>query len=552
MIKNINPTKTKYWNKLKKHFIQIKDIHIKDFFKKDLNRFKNFSLNFKNLILFDYSKNRINKKTIFYLINLAKECHLESSIQSMFNGENINSTENQPVLHTLLRNFYKKNFFINGENVTLKIRSVLNKIKSISNKIINKKWKGYTGKYIKDIVNIGIGGSDLGPLMVTESLKPYKNHLNIHFISNIDGTQVSEILKKINLESTIFLVASKTFTTQETITNAKTVRNYFFKNKKFSKSDISKHFIALSTNKIEVKKFGIPKKNFLPLWNWVGGRYSLWSAIGLSISLSIGYKNFLLLLKGARAMDKHFINSPLEKNIPVILGLLSIWYSNFFNSETETILVYDQYMHKFSDYLQQLNMESNGKQIDRNKNFVTYQTGPIVWGEVGTNGQHSFYQLIHQGTKLIPSDFIIPIKTHNNINNHHIKLMSHFFAQTQALAFGKSLKDLKIDNLKKINKKHENKINDNLIYKVCLGNQPTNSILINKITPYTLGSLIALYEHKIFTQGIILNIFSFDQWGVELGKNVAKNILSIIKKNNKCTIYDSSTNGLINFYKKNK
>ncbi|CAL4324771.1 Glucose-6-phosphate isomerase [Buchnera aphidicola (Periphyllus testudinaceus)] len=551
-MKNINPIETKSWNKLQKHFLKIKDFHIKDFFKKDPDRFKNFSLNFDDLILFDYSKNRITQKTMSYLIKLAKECFLKQSIKSMFNGNFINVTENQPVLHTLLRNFSKKNFFIDGENLSLKINKTLKKIQSISFSIINKKWRGYTGEPITDIVNVGIGGSDLGPFMVTESLKPYKNHLNMHFISNIDGTQVIEVLNKINIKSTVFLIASKTFTTQETITNAKTIRNYFFKEKKFLKSDISKHFIALSMNKNEVKKFGISEKNFLPLWNWVGGRYSLWSAIGLSIALSIGYKNFLLLLKGAKRMDDHFLNAPLKKNFPVLLGLISIWYNNFFLSETEAILVYDQYMHKFSSYLQQLSMESNGKSIDRNKKNISFQTGPIIWGEPGTNGQHSFYQLMHQGTKLIPSDFIIPIHSHNNCNNHHIKLLSHFFAQTRSLAFGKSLKELKKDLKKKTNKKLNNKKNNFLMYQVCLGNQPTNSMLVKKITPYTLGLLISLYEHKIFTQGVIFNVFSFDQWGVELGKNVAKDILSTLKKNDFCSSYDSSTNGLINYYKKNK
>ncbi|NIG99402.1 MAG: glucose-6-phosphate isomerase [Buchnera aphidicola (Periphyllus acericola)] len=551
-MKNINPTKTKFWNKLQKHYLKMKNVHLKNLFKNDLNRFKKFSLNYKNLILFDYSKNIINEKTIYYLINLAKECFLKESIKSMFNGDFINVTENQPVLHTLLRNFTKKKFFINGENISSDISKVFKKMKKFSNSIINKKWKGYTGKFITDVVNVGIGGSDLGPLMVTESLKPYKNHLKIHFISNIDGTQVSEVLKRINFETTIFLISSKTFTTQETMTNARTIRNYFLNEKNILKSDMSKHFFALSTNKNEAMKFGISKENFFPLWNWVGGRYSLWSAIGLSIMLSIGYKNFFLLLKGANSMDQHFLNTPFEKNIPVLMGLISIWYNNFFCSETEAILVYDQYMHKFATYQQQANMESNGKNIDRNKKMVSWQTGPIIWGESGTNGQHSFYQLIHQGTKFIPSDFIIPLKTHNNINDHHIKLLSHFFAQTRSLAFGKSLNELKNDYYESNNEKISCQKNNSLFYQVCLGNKPTNSFLIHKITPYTLGLLISLYEHKIFTQGVIFNIFSFDQWGVELGKNAAKKILSTIKKNSTCTVYDSSTNGLINFFKKIK
>jgi glucose-6-phosphate isomerase len=552
-MKNLNPTLTKSWKKLKKHFLQMKDVHIKNLFKEDDNRFKKFSLNFKNVILIDYSKNRITEKTISYLLNLAKEFDLKESIKSMFDGKHINVTENKPVLHTALRNFNKKKIFVNKKNISIDVSKVLKKMKFFSERVIQKQWKGYTGKYITDIVNIGIGGSDLGPRMVTKALIPYKNHLNMHFVSNIDGTHITEVLKKINLESTIFLISSKTFTTQETITNAKTVREIFLKNPNFSLSDMSKHFLALSMNKDEVIKFGITKENFFPLWEWVGGRYSLWSAMGLSIVLSIGYKNFTLLLKGAHDMDEHFLSAPLNKNIPVLLGLISLWYNNFFNAQTEAIFVYDQYMNEFSRYLQQAYMESNGKRIDRNKNVVSWQTGSIIWGESGTNGQHSFYQLLHQGTKLIPSDFIIPIKTHNKINDHHIKLLSHFFAQTRSLAFGKSLKNFLREN--EINNLSENKLRylrDFLIYQVCPGNQPTNSFLLEKITPYTLGALISLYEHKIFTQGALLNIYSFDQWGVELGKNVAKDILFTLKKNNLCTKYDSSTNELINFYKKLK
>lgn len=540
-MKNINPIFTKSWKKLYKHFLVIKDKHMKDFFLEDVNRFKKFSLSFKDLIFLDFSKNRITNKTLTYLINLAKECGLKNSILSMFNGKFINVTENKPVLHTVLRNFDKKNIFINGKNISKKVFQSLKKMKNISNFIINKKWRGYTGKYITDIVNIGIGGSDLGPLMVTESLTPYKNRLKIHFVSNLDGTHIFQILKKINLESTIFLISSKTFTTQETMTNAKTVKKLFLKNSNFLKSDLSKHFIALSANKNKVIKFGINKNNFIPFWDWVGGRYSLWSSIGFSIVLSIGYDNFSLLLKGAYDMDNHFLNSPFKKNIPVLLALISIWYNNFFKSQTEAIYTYDQYMNKFSSYLQQLYMESNGKRIDRNFNVVSWQTGSIIWGENGTNSQHSFFQLLHQGTKLIPSDFIIPIHTHNNINNHHIKLVSHFFAQTKALAFGNSLNK----NLKK-------KVKNKKIYKECPGNQPTNSFLINKITPYTLGALIAMYEHKVFSQGVILNIFSFDQWGVELGKDIAKDILLTLKKKNISNKYDCSTNGLINFYNSKK
>lgn len=553
-MKSLNPTVTKSWKNLKKHYLNIKNKHLKELFQSDPNRFKKFSLNFEDIILFDYSKNRLTSKTISYLINLAEEFDLKNSIMSMFQGKKINFTENKPVLHTALRSSKKTNILNNKKDILLKIKYVLQKIKLFSNAVIHKKWKGYTGKYITDVVNIGIGGSDLGPFMVTEALKPYKNHLKIHFVSNLDGTHVIEILKKIDMSRTIFLISSKTFTTQETITNATTIKNLFLNQPKVLKSDMDKHFFGISMNKHEVLKFGIIQENFFPIWDWVGGRYSVWSAVGLSISLSIGYKNFSLFLKGARSMDQHFLNAPLEKNIPVLLGLISIWYNNFFNTETEAIFVYDQYMHKFSTYLQQTNMESNGKNIDRNKNIVSWQTGSIIWGEPGTNGQHSFYQLLHQGTKLIPSDFIIPINTHNKINDHHIKLLSHFFAQTQSLAFGKSIEEIfKESNFKKEILKDQSSLNNDInIYKLCKGNQPTNSFLLNKITPYTLGILIALYEHKVFTQGVIMNIFSFDQWGVELGKYTANNILVELKKKNLTTKYDSSTNALINFYKLNR
>lgn len=551
-MKNINPTTVKPWKDLKKHYLKMKNIHLKDLFDRDPNRFKKFSLNFKDIILFDYSKNRLTSKTITFLIDLANAFDLKKSILSMFKGKKINFTENKPVLHIALRSSNKKYMF--NKNILFKIKNTLKKIKLFSNAVIYKKWLGYTGKPITDVVNIGIGGSDLGPLMVTEALKPYKNHLKMHFISNLDGTHVVETLKKINMSTTIFLISSKTFTTEETITNANTIKKIFLNQNKVLKSDMSKHFFAISENKYAVLKFGILEKNFFPIWDWVGGRYSVWSAVGLSIALSIGYKNFYLFLKGARQMDKHFLTAPFKKNIPVLLGLISIWYNNFFNSETEGVFVYDQYMYKFSTYLQQINMESNGKNIDRNKNIVSWQTGPIIWGEPGTNGQHSFYQLLHQGTKLIPSDFIIPINTHNKINNHHIKLLSHFFAQTQSLAFGKSIQEIVQQNsLKKNVKKYKDNLDKNInIYKLCKGNQPTNSFLLNKITPYSLGMLIALYEHKVFTQGVIMNIFSFDQWGVELGKTSAKSILSELKKEKLTKKYDSSTNELINFYKLNK
>lgn len=544
-MKNINPVKTTAWKELKNHFKKIKNIHISDLFLKDKKRFKKFSIYFNNEILVDFSKNLITNKTILKLLDLAKEIDLPNAIKAMFRGDKINQTENRSVLHIALRNKIDNPIIVDGQNIMLDIDLVLKKMKYFSELVINGDWTGCTGKPITDVVNIGIGGSDLGPRMVTESLRPYKNHLNIHYVSNIDGTDICEVLKKVSYDTTLFLIVSKTFTTQETMTNAYSVRNWFLKQTNNTK-DISKHFIAISMNVKEVINFGIDIENIFKFWDWVGGRYSLWSAVGLSIVLSIGFENFSKLLNGAYNMDRHFSQVPLNKNIPVLLALIGIWYNNFFCSETEAIFPYDQYMYLFSVYFQQGNMESNGKNIDRNGKFITYQTGPIVWGEPGTNGQHAFYQLMHQGTKLIPCDFIAPINSHNKLHDHHEKLLSNFFAQTKTLAFGNKINNIQEDSINHSDGK--TKIVDDCLYKTLKGNVPTNSILLRKITPYNLGVLIAMYEHKIFTQGVIFNIFSFDQWGVELGKKTAHQILTDLKKNKKNLNYDSSTNGLINFY----
>ncbi|VFP81655.1 glucose-6-phosphate isomerase [Buchnera aphidicola] len=542
-MKNINPTNTVAWKKLHNHFFDIKNIHIKDLFNLDKNRFTNYSISFNNEILVDFSKNRITKKTLQLLLDLSKECYLSDAIKNMFSGKLINKTENRSVLHIALRNKLNNKIIINNLDIMFSVKKELKKIKNFSNEIIKGYWKGYTGKNISDVVNIGIGGSHLGPYMVTESLKAYKNHLNIHYVSNIDGTNIIEVLKKVNLETTIFLIASKSFSTDETISNANYLKDQFsFKTN--SINYFSKHCFALCENTSSALNFGIHKKNIFKFWDWVGGRYSLWSASGLSIALSIGFKNFELLLYGAYIMDQHFLNEKLSTNIPVILALISIWYTNFFHTETEAIFPYDEYMHVFPDYLQQSFMESNGKSIDRNGNLVTWNTSPIIWGQSGTNGQHSFFQLLHQGTNLVPCDFIIPSISHNPINNHHEKLLSNFLAQTQSLAFGN---DFYINKEKISNDFIKNK---NSFYKFCNGNKPSNSIILKKITPYSLGSLISLYEHKVFVQGIILNIFSFDQWGVELGKSVANNIYHDLFCNNLHKKYDSSTIGLLKIYKK--
>ena len=545
-MKNINPTQTAAWQALQKHFDEMKDVTIADLFAKDGDRFSKFSATFGDQMLVDYSKNRITEETLAKLQDLAKECDLAGAIKSMFSGEKINRTENRAVLHVALRNRSNTPILVDGKDVMPEVNAVLEKMKTFSEAIISGEWKGYTGKAITDVVNIGIGGSDLGPYMVTEALRPYKNHLNMHFVSNVDGTHIAEVLKKVNPETTLFLVASKTFTTQETMTNAHSARDWFLKAAGDEKH-VAKHFAALSTNAKAVGEFGIDTANMFEFWDWVGGRYSLWSAIGLSIVLSIGFDNFVELLSGAHAMDKHFSTTPAEKNLPVLLALVGIWYNNFFGAETEAILPYDQYMHRFAAYFQQGNMESNGKYVDRNGNVVDYQTGPIIWGEPGTNGQHAFYQLIHQGTKMVPCDFIAPAITHNPLSDHHQKLLSNFFAQTEALAFGKSREV--VEQEYRDQGKDPATLDYVVPFKVFEGNRSTNSILLREITPFSLGALIALYEHKIFTQGVILNIFTFDQWGVELGKQLANRILPELKDGKEISSHDSSTNGLINRYK---
>ncbi|MCK0199744.1 glucose-6-phosphate isomerase [Ornithobacterium rhinotracheale] len=546
-MQNINPTQTEAWKKLQAHYEETKDLHLKDLFAANAQRFDEFSVKW-NEFLFDYSKNRINQKTIDLLVELAEECQLQDAIDSMFAGEHINQTEDRAVMHTALRN-QGEEVLIDGENVLPQVRKVLAQMKDFSHRVISGEWKGYTGKAITDVVNIGIGGSDLGPVMVVEALKHYKTHLNIHFVSNVDGTHIAETTKKLNPETTLFIVASKTFTTQETMTNANSAKKWFL-DSGAKQSDIAKHFVALSTNAKDVTAFGIAEENMFEFWNWVGGRYSLWSAIGLSIALAVGYEKFEELLLGAYEVDEHFRTTEFKQNIPVLMALIGIWYNNFYGAESYAILPYEQYLHRFPAYLQQGDMESNGKSIDRNGQKVTYQTGPIIWGEAGTNGQHAFYQLIHQGTKLIPADFIAGARSNNNVSDHHEKLLANFFAQTEALAFGKSETQVRAELEKEGKSKEE--IEFLLPYKVFDGNRPTNSILYKKLTPKTLGSLIALYEQKIFVQGIIWNIFSFDQWGVELGKQLAKAILAEINAGDTVTDHDSSTNGLMNAYLKMK
>ena len=547
MLPVINPANTAAWKKLQEHYKEIKQVSLQELFENDPKRFDKFSCCTKDLVL-DYSKNRITQKTIELLIDLAKECQLEKCRSLFFSGAAINATEHRAALHTALRNFSSQPIYVEGKNVMPEVKKVLRQMKSFCESIHNGKHIGYTGKRIKYIVNIGIGGSDLGPLMVTEALKPYwKKGIETYFVSNIDGSHIAETLKKVNAEETLFLIASKTFTTQETMTNAFTARNWFLKKAK-KESHIAKHFVALSTNEKEVLRFGIDSKNMFAFWDWVGGRYSLWSAIGLSISLTIGFKAFSDLLKGAHHIDKHFREAPLKENMPVILALLGIWYTNFFGAQTEAILPYDQYLHRFPAYFQQGNMESNGKQTDRSGKPVQYATGPIIWGEPGTNGQHAFYQLIHQGTPLIPCDFIAAAQSQNPIGDHHEKLMSNFFAQTEALLNGKSAPQVKEELRKQGLSPQE--IKKLTPFKVFKGNKPTNSILVKKLTPFALGELIALYEHKIFTQGVIWNIYSFDQWGVELGKQLANKILPELLDNKPIKSHDSSTNGLINAYKR--
>ncbi|WP_133543494.1 glucose-6-phosphate isomerase [Mesocricetibacter intestinalis] len=546
-MQNINPTTTNAWKALEQHKGKMSSLRIQDLFAREKNRFADYSLTFNNEILVDYSKNNIDRETLGLLRQLAEECALPQAIEAMFSGQKINRTENRAVLHTALRNRANTPVLVDGKDVMPQVNEVLAKMKSFCQRVISGEWKGYSGKAITDVINIGIGGSDLGPYMVTEALRPYKNHLTMHFVSNVDGTHIAETLKKVNPETTLVLVASKTFTTQETMTNANSAREWFLAAAKEEKH-IAKHFAALSTNGTEVAKFGIDTDNMFGFWDWVGGRYSLWSAIGLSIALSIGFENFEALLSGAHEMDKHFRHTPLEQNIPVTLALVGLWNTNFLGAQTEAILPYDQYLHRFAAYFQQGNMESNGKYVGRDGKVIdNYQTGPIIWGEPGTNGQHAFYQLIHQGTTLIPCDFIAPAQTHNPLGDHHNKLLSNFFAQTEALAFGKTKEEVEAEFLKA--GKSLDEVKDIVPFKVFQGNKPTNSILLQKITPFSLGALIAMYEHKIFVQGVLFNIFSFDQWGVELGKQLANRILPELADNSPISAHDSSTNGLINQFK---
>ena len=545
----MNPTQTTAWKALKKHHQEMKRVQMKNLFAQDARRFQKFSLTFEKMLV-DFSKNRINSKTVKLLLQLADETHLQAAIEEMFSGKKINATEGRAVLHIALRNRSRRAIRFEGKNVMPPIRKVLEQVKVFSQKITTGKWKGYSRKRITDIVNIGIGGSDLGPVMVTEALKPYwKKGIQVHYISNVDGTHLAETLKNLSPETTLFIIASKTFTTQETMTNARSARDWFLKKAK-KETFVKKHFVAVSTNQQGVEEFGIAAENRFEFWDWVGGRYSLTSAIGLSVACTIGYENFEELLDGFHAMDKHFEKTPFEKNIPVLLALIGIWYNNFFGAETEAILPYDQYLHRFAAYFQQGNMESNGKSVDKNGKKIRYQTGPVVWGEPGTNGQHAFYQLIHQGTKLIPCDFIAPAVSHNPIGDHHVKLLSNFFAQTEALMNGKTRAEATADL--QATGKSKKEITTLLPFKIFEGNRPTNSFLLKKITPRSLGSLIAMYEHKIFVQGVIWNIYSFDQWGVELGKQLAKKILPELESDKKINSHDSSTNGLIDFYKKNK
>lgn len=546
MLPKINPTKTKSWKGLREHYRTMKHSHMVDFFRQDPERFSRFSIRFEDILL-DYSKNIVNGETMGLLQGLARECMLKEAIERMFTGDEINQTEGRAVLHVALRNRSNTPIAVSGRDVMPEVNAVLDQMKRFSDAVISGDWKGYMGKAITDIVNIGIGGSDLGPVMVTETLRPYwKPRLHPHFVSNVDGTHVVETLKTLSPETTLFIIASKTFTTQETMTNALTARKWFLDSAK-SESWIKHHFVAISTNEVEVTKFGIDPENMFRFWDWVGGRYSLWSAIGLSIASTIGFEHFAELLEGAHAMDIHFRETPFEENIPVILALIGVWYNSFFGAQTESILPYDQYMHRFPAYFQQGNMESNGKSVDRSGREVNYQTGPVIWGEPGTNGQHAFYQLIHQGTKLISCDFIAPAISHNPLGDHHEILLSNFFAQTEARMRGKTEEEV-LKELRKSGMGNE-EIRKRLPYRVFKGNRPTNSILVKKITPRTLGILIAMYEHKIFVQGVIWNIFSFDQWGVELGKQLAKEILPGLRDQKEVTSHDSSTNGLINTFK---
>jgi len=540
----VNPSQTTAWQNIQSHFEKMQFTSMKDLFASDAKRVEKFHIQWNDFLV-DYSKNIINQETLDLLLNLANEVQLKEAISSYFQGDTINTTENRAVLHTALRTKESANILVDGVNVMHEVYSVKNKIKNFSNEVISGNKKGFTGKPFTDIVNIGIGGSDLGPAMMIEALQFYKNHLNVHFVSNVDGDHVSEVIKKLNPETTLFVVVSKTFTTQETLSNAETIRSWFLQSA--SQDDIAKHFVAVSINIQKVTEFGIHPDNVFPMWDWVGGRFSVWSAVGLSVSLAVGFDNFDKLSKGASEMDEHFKNEAFDKNIPVILALLSIWYNNFFGTETEAIIPYTQYLQKLAPYLQQAFMESNGKSIDREGNPVKYQTGTIIWGEPGSNSQHAFFQLMHQGTKLIPTDFIGFKQSLHGNKDHHDKLMSNFFAQTEALLMGKTEAQVKAE-FEKQDITGE-KADFLLPFKVFSGNKPTNTILINKLTPESLGALVAMYEHKIFVQGIIWNIFSYDQWGVELGKQLANSILDEIESK-EVKNHDSSTSFLLKAYLK--
>ena len=548
MLPTHNPTETAAWKKLEMIFLTLQATHMRDLFQDDPERFQKFSLQFED-ILVDFSKNILNEEAFRLLLQLAHEIELKDGIEALFQGERINQTENRSVLHIALRNRSNNPVMVDGEDVMHEVNRVLEQMRSFSDRLRSGAWKGYTGKPIRHVVNIGIGGSDLGPVMVTEALRPYWSDITPFFVSNVDATHIAETLKKVDPESTLFIIASKTFTTQETMTNAESARSWFLE-RTGNRGEVAKHFVAVSTNREAVTSFGIAPENMFVFWDWVGGRYSLWSSIGLSIVCTIGYENFVGLLEGGHAMDKHFRDSPFEKNLPVILALIGIWYNNFFGAGSEAILPYDQYLHRFAAYFQQGNMESNGKSIDRNGIPVLYQTGPIIWGEPGTNGQHAFYQLIHQGTKMVPCDFLAPAISHNPLGDHHDKLLSNFFAQTEALMYGRTAEEVRIELAKA--GMPESDINFHMPFRVFEGNKPSNSILFNRLSPRTLGSLIALYEHKIFVQGVIWNIYSFDQWGVELGKVLAKKILPELKSTAPVGGHDSSTNGLINYFKRLK
>ena len=545
-LQNTNPTKTLAWQNLQKRFQEMNTASMKEMFANDSTRTEKFHFQWNDFVV-DYSKNIIDQETMSLLIELAKEVHLKEAISQYFDGEIINQTENRAVLHTALRAKETAIINVDGVNVIPEIFEVKNKIKNFTNEVVNGDRKGFSGKSFTDIVNIGIGGSDLGPAMVVEALQFYKNHLNLHFVSNVDGDHVNEIIKKLNPETTLFVIVSKTFTTQETLTNSETLREWFLKSA--SQEDVAKHFVAVSTNIQKVTEFGINPENVFPMWDWVGGRFSLWSAVGLSISLAVGFDNYDELLAGANEMDEHFKTADFDENIPLVLALLSIWYNNFFGAESEALIPYTQYLQKLAPYLQQGTMESNGKSVGRDGKPVDYQTGTIIWGEPGTNSQHAFFQLIHQGTKLIPTDFIGFVKPLYGNEDHHEKLMSNFFAQTEALMNGKTEEQVQAEFDKQ--GLSEEKAKYLLPFKVFAGNKPTNTILIQKLTPKTLGSLVALYEHKIFVQGIIWNIFSYDQWGVELGKQLANSILDEIHSK-VVTNHDSSTEFLLKHFLKNK